>query len=618
MVFYRFYRGRRKPHRCAQVLTMPTYSMKFKIQKQLEHMHDLVSLNDETCIDNLRMSRNALGRLCYKLENVGGLENTKNVTVSEQVAIFLTVLAHHKKNCIVKHDFKRSGYTISKHFNSVLSALLKLYNLFLVKPTPIEDDTTNERWKWFKGCLGALDVTDIPLRVAKTDKPRYRNRKGDVSVNVLVVCDINMNYVYMLCGWEGFAADSRVLRDAITRENDFRIPDDIYMWVDGQYCAVQNRIIMACALPHNFIRIEMPVDPLEAEFPKVDDEISDDHNSTFIDQVEPSQHWSNWRESLATNMFDEWRGTLMAASSGRIRGGAANLGNGKSTRRCWTPDEEKVLANALKDLLARGYKADNGFKSGYQMLLEQAMVQAFPETNIRADPHINSRITVWRKNYATISTLQSRSGFGWNDAINRITVESEDAWNNFVKTDSKARNMRYKTWPLYKDWVEIFGKDRATSEGAKGFADVRGLKILQMLFKSNNPQVDECQSMSFSNANHGGSNKSSDKRKRKVVDENDDRFIDPMTSFCDKTNERLGDISRRIGFEHDASLSRKVVYEALGDLGSSLDMEGMILVSHLIVNNTKNMDLFFNLPIDGRKTMVHMILEGKFPGMGGY
>ncbi|KAG8390995.1 hypothetical protein BUALT_Bualt01G0142000 [Buddleja alternifolia] len=539
-------------------------------------MHDLVSYNDETCIDNLRMSRNAFGHLCYILGNVGGLVNTKNVT----------------------------------------------------------------------GCLGALDGTCIPLRVAQKDKPRYRNRKGDVSINVLDVCDINMNYVYMLCGWEGSAADSRVLKDVITRENGFRVPDGNYYLCDSGYTngdgflapyrgvryhiqewnshrtppqnahelfnkvhararnviersfallkgtwailrsnsfypvKVQNRIIMACALLHNFSRIEMPVDPLEAEFPEVDDQISDDQNATFIDQVEPSQQWTNWRESLATNMFDEWRGNSMAASSIRIRGGASNTSTGKISRRCWTSDEVKVLANALKDLLVRGYKADNGFKSGYQMLLEQAMIQAFPGTNIRAEPHINSRITVWRKNYATISTMQSRSGFGWNDTTNMITVDSEESWNNFVKTDNNEDG---------GDYVPIF----------------------------NNPQYDDVQSMSFSNVNAGGSSKSSDKRKRKVVDENEDRFIDLMASFCDKTDERLNDISRRIGFEHDASLSRKAVFEALRDLGSSLDMEGMILVSHLIVNNTKNMDLFFSLPNDGRKTMVHMILEGKFPGMGG-
>lgn len=62
-----------------------------------------------------------------------------------------------------------------------------------------------------------MDGTYIPVRVPREDRGRYRNRKGDVSVNVLAVCDKNMNFIYVLTGWEGSAADGRVLRDAVTR-----------------------------------------------------------------------------------------------------------------------------------------------------------------------------------------------------------------------------------------------------------------------------------------------------------------------------------------------------------------------------------------------------------------
>ncbi|KAG8380356.1 hypothetical protein BUALT_Bualt06G0007000 [Buddleja alternifolia] len=468
LAFYREYRGRKRLCDHADTRSMPTYTIKTKIHKQIEHLHDLISFNDETCIENLRMSRNAFGRLCYLLENMGGLCSTKNVQVTEQVAIFLSILAHHKKNCVVKHDFKRSGYTISAHFNNVLTVLLKLHTLFLVKPVPIEEDCANDRWKWFKGCLGALDGTYIPLRVAQKDKGRYRNRKGDISTNVLAVCDINMNYVYMLCGWEGSAADSRVLKDAITRANGFRIPDGHYYLCDSGYTngqsflapyrgvryhiqdwnsqrtppqnahelfnkvhakarnviersfallkgrwailqsnsfypvKVQNCIIMGCGLLHNFIRTEMPYDLLEAEIPEVDDQISDDNDVAFIDQVEPSQQMN------------------------RVRGGIAPGPASKNCKRCWTADEEKALAEAMKDLVLRVYKADNGFKSGYQNLLEQAMMQAFPGTTLKAEPHINSRITVWRKNYGSISTMLTRSGFGFNSTTNMITVESQE------------------------------------------------------------------------------------------------------------------------------------------------------------------------------------------------
>ncbi|KAL0448948.1 UNVERIFIED_CONTAM: hypothetical protein Slati_1451200 [Sesamum latifolium] len=116
-------------------------------------------------IQESRMDRNAFGRLCYLLEHSGGLTNTKFVTVAEQIAMFLSV-----------------------------------------------------------GCLGALDGTFIDVRVPEQDKGRYRTRKGHVAVNVLGVCNPNMQFIYVLTGWEGSAADSRILRDAINRPTDLRIP----------------------------------------------------------------------------------------------------------------------------------------------------------------------------------------------------------------------------------------------------------------------------------------------------------------------------------------------------------------------------------------------------------
>lgn len=43
---------------------------------------------------------------------------------------------------------------------------------------------------------------------------RYRNRKGFLSQNVLAACDFDLNFVYVLPGWEGSAHDGRVLADA--------------------------------------------------------------------------------------------------------------------------------------------------------------------------------------------------------------------------------------------------------------------------------------------------------------------------------------------------------------------------------------------------------------------
>jgi len=60
--------------------------------------------------------------------------------------------------------------------------------------------------------------------VRAIDKPRYRSRKNDVATNVLGVCAPDMQFIYVLPGWEGSAADARVLRDALARTHGLKIP----------------------------------------------------------------------------------------------------------------------------------------------------------------------------------------------------------------------------------------------------------------------------------------------------------------------------------------------------------------------------------------------------------
>ena len=56
------------------------------------------------------------------------------------------------------------------------------------------------------------------------DRPRFRSRKKEIATNVLGVCSPNMQFIYVLLGWDGFTADSRVLRDAISRPSGLKVP----------------------------------------------------------------------------------------------------------------------------------------------------------------------------------------------------------------------------------------------------------------------------------------------------------------------------------------------------------------------------------------------------------
>ncbi|XP_062080258.1 protein ALP1-like [Humulus lupulus] len=198
-------------------------------------VHQIAYESDIICFDQLRMNRKAFSNLCIMLETRGGLKASKYLQVDEQVAMFLHVIAHHVKNRVIRFRFMRSGETISKFFHNVLHSIIRLHGALLKRPEPVVENSTDERWKWFKNCLGALDGTHIRVRVSMADKPKYRTRKGEIATNVLGVCSQDMQFIYVLPGWEGSAADGRVLRDAIRRTNGLCVPNGHYYLVDGGY-----------------------------------------------------------------------------------------------------------------------------------------------------------------------------------------------------------------------------------------------------------------------------------------------------------------------------------------------------------------------------------------------
>ncbi|KAL0420765.1 UNVERIFIED_CONTAM: hypothetical protein Slati_3099400 [Sesamum latifolium] len=173
-----------------------------RIPNQIRHLHMLVEYIDMTCLRNLRMDHNAFGHLCYLLAHSGGISNTKFITMLEQMAMFLSVIAHHKKNWVVKHDFILSGRTVSKHFHA--------------------------------DCLGVLDGTFINVRVSEQDKGRYRPRKGHVAVNILGVCNPNMQFI-CLNGLGREVAVNKMLHDAINRRNGLWVPTGNYYLCGNDY-----------------------------------------------------------------------------------------------------------------------------------------------------------------------------------------------------------------------------------------------------------------------------------------------------------------------------------------------------------------------------------------------
>ena len=108
--------------------------------------------SDVFCISQLRMDRRTLAILCELLRHDENIKKDGLVTLEEQVCIFLHILAHHAKNRTIVSRFYRSGETISRYFNSVLSAVLRLHQILFKKSDPVLENCTDNRWKMFKVC----------------------------------------------------------------------------------------------------------------------------------------------------------------------------------------------------------------------------------------------------------------------------------------------------------------------------------------------------------------------------------------------------------------------------------------------------------------------------------
>ncbi|KAL8556637.1 hypothetical protein ACS0TY_004185 [Phlomoides rotata] len=124
---------------------------------------------------------------------------------------------------------------------------------------------------------------------------------------------------------------------------------------------------------------------------------------------------------------------------------------GKVTRgrQTWSKMEGDALIHCFTEIVNDGWKAD--FKAGFQRELENGIHKLTPSTDIVANPYINSKIHVWKKEYETLSDFLSKSGIEWDSSTHNLDIIDELVW------DAQKR-------PYYESWLEIFGKDHATGE----------------------------------------------------------------------------------------------------------------------------------------------------------
>ncbi|KAL0291734.1 UNVERIFIED_CONTAM: hypothetical protein Sradi_7015400 [Sesamum radiatum] len=231
--------------------------------------------------------------------------------------------------------------------------------------------------------------------------------------------------------------------------------------------------------------------------------------------------------------------------------------DGKGTRRSWSTAEEEALIQSLKEIVQASWKCENGFRTGYLGILEQMIRKKCPSSGLKAVPHISSKIHVWKKTYGTLLTTLTRSGFGWN-ATNNTLDAKDDAFENYAKSDPFAHSLRYKSFPFYDEWCEVFGEDRATGENAEDIVSASCNVTSEPIphtpeyyVPSPDPSLfgDDIEFMnSFSNTvGHNSDvadNERSSSKKRKIWSKTvDEKFEEKFDTFVSVTDNRLGDLA---------------------------------------------------------------------------
>ncbi|KAL2253261.1 UNVERIFIED_CONTAM: hypothetical protein Sindi_0120800 [Sesamum indicum] len=140
----------------------------------------------------------------------------------ESVAIFLQTVGLSERQRTSCERFQHSLETISRHMKRISRALNLLAPELICPPNfnHIHPRILNNThfFPYFKDCVGAIDRTLIAASVPVSMQNAYRSRHGDISQNVMAVCDFDLMFTYVMAGWEGSANDAHVFMDCLNND----------------------------------------------------------------------------------------------------------------------------------------------------------------------------------------------------------------------------------------------------------------------------------------------------------------------------------------------------------------------------------------------------------------
>nr|XP_043628026.1 uncharacterized protein LOC122599569 [Erigeron canadensis] len=246
------------------------------------------------------------------------------------------------------------------------------------------------------------------------------------------------------------------------------------------------------------------------------------------------------------------------ADSSVVRGPGRN-------KRPWTTEEDAKLIDALMEVHVSGkYSgADNGFKPGYLKAVEQLLEKSLPNSGIKAEPHIKSRMKTLKSNFTIVHDMivgTSTSGFGfkWDSGKGCIDAE-EQVWEEYIKTHKNAAGFKGKPLPFYEKLCTIFGKDRATGSHAVDLGEEDAVEETP----TSPIEVD----MDISQSG-GVAGSASNKRKRSKSDDFSEIFKECSSDLTERIEHSIGSLGEKIVVSAHETIAADVLEEVITEIQS--------------------------------------------------
>ncbi|KAI3451701.1 hypothetical protein Pfo_008366 [Paulownia fortunei] len=172
-------------------------------------------------INCLEWKKHVFLQFAKELRQINLLNDNHEVSVEKQLTIFLMTIGHDERNRMLQERFQHAGETISRHFNTVLKALMNFSMSVIValsfEQIPSYIHNNPKYWPHFKDCIGAINGTHVHAIIPTNEQLAYRGRKGDCTQNIMAACLFDMRFTFVWAGWEETAHDSRMFNEVVHR-----------------------------------------------------------------------------------------------------------------------------------------------------------------------------------------------------------------------------------------------------------------------------------------------------------------------------------------------------------------------------------------------------------------